>query len=80
MVGLQERISASNEDQWRQTLIQMCERISERGRKNIVDISALAGDGVGWREWMAGNVRALWAEEIEVAEAVKATVLAGEEF
>ena len=58
----------------------MCERISERGRKNIADISALAGEGVGWREWMAENVRALWAEEIEVAEAVKASVLADVEF
>ena len=37
-------------------------------------------DMLEWRQWMEGNVELLWAEEVEVAEAVIASVLAGIEF
>ena len=37
-------------------------------------------DMLEWRQWMEGNVELLWTEEVEVAEAVIASVLAGIEF
>lgn len=33
-----------------------------------------------WFNWMVGNIRLLWQEELEVAEAVAHSVKAGEEF
>ena len=84
LCGESEWISPSNEVQWRRSLAQICERIIDRGRKNITAMSVTShpdtSDMLEWRQWMEGNVELLWTEEVEVAEAVIASVLAGIEF
>ena len=82
--GYADSISTQNEEQWRRTLLQICERIIDRARMRMATITATelddrTEDGK-WRRWMTGNVVALWAEERDVAEAVKTSVLSGAEF
>ena len=76
------QISPREDDRWRQTLVQICRRIVDRGRKNMAAISGAphGGDGGRWRAWTEDNVRTLWMEEVEVAEAVVASVQADVEF
>ena len=42
--------------------------------------STFDGQSPEWLEWMKGNIRCLWQEELEVAQAVILSVESGEEF
>ncbi|KAI0807377.1 SET domain-containing protein [Fomes fomentarius] len=77
--GQYEGISAENEEKWRQILHSICSQIVERARRRI-RVGGKDGDSVGWRGWTVRNVETLWKEELEVAEAVAASILANVEF
>ncbi|KAJ8463164.1 hypothetical protein ONZ51_g10435 [Trametes cubensis] len=75
--GVGHTISSVNERRWRQRLLEICEAIRERAQSSNINKSQ---GGPSWVSWMAENVRILWREELEVAEAVIASIGAGEEF
>ena len=77
--GQVDEISPQNEQSWRQALLRLCGRISERARSHLAAVTSQHEDLPG-RGWVAQNVRVLWKEEREVAEAVAASVSAGVEF
>lgn len=85
LTGQKDVISAANEQAWRDSLGRICEGVQDRAR-NVIEQLASAQEIVGqedkpgWFDWMARNVRLLWMEEKEVAEAVLASLIAGEEF
>ncbi|TBU50703.1 SET domain-containing protein [Dichomitus squalens] len=82
--GYADYISPQNEEQWRRTLLHICERITDRAHTRLETLSTLElntrTEERSWRRWMTGNVVALWTEERDVAEAVKASILSGVEF
>ncbi|KAI9064369.1 SET domain-containing protein [Trametes sanguinea] len=79
--GFTFAISQSNEDAWRGTLLKMCETIRDRAQRGLSNLrSSSPSEGSPWAPWMVENVRALWREEAEVAEAVMASVLEGKLF
>ncbi|KAH9901320.1 SET domain-containing protein [Cubamyces lactineus] len=75
--GVGHTISSVNERRWRQRLLEICEAIRVRAQSSNINKSQ---GGPSWVAWMAENVRILWREELEVAEAVIASIHAGEEF
>lgn len=60
----------------------MCSQVAERARTHLTLVSNAdcAGEDGGWRRWMHSNIADLWKEELEVAEAVMASLEAGTEF
>lgn len=85
LVGQQEAVSEANEIAWRETLLQLCGRVIKRAKIGQARLEAFSGSLAvastpEWLEWMIGNIRLLWLEEEEVAEAVAASLRAGEEF
>ncbi|KAH9854169.1 SET domain-containing protein [Lenzites betulinus] len=81
--GSKETISSLNEDGWKKKLLWLCETIRYRARKErltALDVGNLPRGAPEWASWMAEGVRTLWKEELEVAEAVLASIQAGVEF
>ncbi|KAI0721711.1 SET domain-containing protein [Cerioporus squamosus] len=80
--GQADDISTQNEERWRSTLHRMCNQIAERARTQLTLVSSAdcTGEDGGWRRWMDSNISLLWKEELEVAEAVMASLEAGAEF
>ncbi|KAI8998695.1 SET domain-containing protein [Trametes punicea] len=79
--GIRAMISPSNEDSWRQALLVICSSIRDRARQSLAGLLLRPPEGgPPWVDWMAENVRTLWREELEVAEAVISSLHAGSEF
>ncbi|EIW60445.1 SET domain-containing protein [Trametes versicolor FP-101664 SS1] len=81
--GSKDIISRVNEDAWRKKLLWLCETVRYRARKDRVsalDAASLPQGGSAWVPWQSESVRILWKEELEVAEAVLASIQAGVEF
>ena len=80
--GQSDIISGANETAWKATLVDVCRTIIERARRGVQALgkSASAVQKVPWSEWMLNNIRMLWQEEIEVAQAVVESVQHGVEF
>ncbi|KAI0082678.1 SET domain-containing protein [Panus rudis PR-1116 ss-1] len=81
--GIQETISEENERHWRQVLSEICLTIASRVRAGLRRLEeSVEGEGrsTEWGEWMVGNIRYLWLEELEVCECVAESVQRGEEF
>ncbi|KAI0748057.1 SET domain-containing protein [Daedaleopsis nitida] len=70
-------------ERWRRSLERLCGHIVERARCRLTGLAATPShqsNDHGWRDWMVGNVRLLWTEELEVAEAVLASLSTEVEF
>ncbi|CAL1704780.1 unnamed protein product [Somion occarium] len=84
VLGEQAIISQEHEQAWRNTLLKICETLIERANSNIVGLNERTlrpEHGLpDWYEWMLGNVRRLWLEELEVASCVAQSVQSGVEF
>lgn len=81
--GSKDTISRVNEDAWRKKLLWLCETVRYRARKDRVaalNAASLPQGGHAWVPWQSESVRILWKEELEVAEAVLASIQAGVEF
>ncbi|KAI0362021.1 SET domain-containing protein [Trametes cingulata] len=81
--GVKDKISLTNEESTRSKLLQLCKTVRARALKNDVSASITARipqNRPGWFAWMSENIRILWREELEVAEAVMASIQAGEEL
>lgn len=80
--GNVDAISPSNEQEWRQGLLAICDQVVLRAKTGLEGIARSTFDGQSpeWLEWMKGNIRCLWQEELEVAQAVILSVESGEEF
>ncbi|KAI1795938.1 SET domain-containing protein [Ganoderma leucocontextum] len=82
--GHADNISPENEDEWRQTLLRICERIMDRARSQLRAMASAVDDRdddvTGWQKWMTGSVLVLWKEEHDVAEAVMQSIVSGVEF
>ncbi|KAH7930793.1 SET domain-containing protein [Leucogyrophana mollusca] len=83
IAGQRDTISDVNENDWRQTLVTVCDAVIERAEPHIgakSEWSNVSAEEEAWLPWMRGNIAMLWKEERLVAIAVKASVLHGEEF
>ena len=82
LMGQAEMISNENERAWRETLLEICEKIALQAKTAI----ASAADHVAsefaesWLGWVEKNIEMLWREELEVAEAVAQSVRTGVDF
>ncbi|KAI0341678.1 SET domain-containing protein [Trametopsis cervina] len=85
LIGQQDLISSTNEQKWRDHLVELCERVAKSAELGLGHLASTVErlrerDTPPWFNWMVGNIRLLWQEELEVAEAVAHSVKAGEEF
>ncbi|KZV64940.1 SET domain-containing protein [Peniophora sp. CONT] len=84
LTGERELVSVENERAVRGTLREICTALISRAEdavEALEEVRLRAGrEKEGWRVWAAGNVKALWAEEKAVAEAVAESVDAGVDF
>lgn len=79
--GLADVISPENEHRWRGMLTAICGQLIKRARVGLDAVGGVHAEGTrGWIGWMKGNIRCLWQEELEVAQAVVQSVESGEEF
>lgn len=84
LTGQRDVISAANEQAWRGSLLSICRNLvteAEEGVHRMQDHSAgLISDGPTWFTWMFDNIKLLWREQLEVAQAVADSIVSGEEF
>lgn len=84
LAGTRELVSEENERAVRDTLREICVGLIIRADgavEALEEVMLRAGrEKEGWRVWAAGNVKALWAEEKAVAEAVAKSVDSGVDF
>ncbi|RPD66070.1 SET domain-containing protein [Lentinus tigrinus ALCF2SS1-7] len=80
--GQTDKISLQNEKRWRASLYRICSRVAERARTRLTRVSTAecTDEDGSWRRWMHSNISILWKEELEVAEAVVASLKADAEF
>lgn len=71
---------------WRTTLLRICQDVANRAQTALevtrgrLDAATADSDAPGWVAWVAKNIKMLWREELEVAEAVSESLLAGVEY
>ncbi|KAF7793000.1 hypothetical protein EIP86_004105 [Pleurotus ostreatoroseus] len=84
LAGRSEYVSKANEDGWRAVLIALCVTVGQRAREGLKRVEepllVASEKSPGWLPWMLQNIRLLWLEELEVAEAVVESVRAGIDF
>ncbi|VDB82967.1 unnamed protein product [Peniophora sp. CBMAI 1063] len=84
LAGVRDLVSEENERAVRGTLREICTALISRAEdaaEELEEVMLRVGrEKEGWRIWAAGNVRALWAEEKAVAQAVAASIDAGVDF
>lgn len=83
LTGENDFVSEANEVAWGNTLIELCGQISRRAREGmtLTDTSHVQEAALQpWLGWMLDNIRLLWHEEMEVADAVAASILSGVDF
>lgn len=84
VAGYSETINESNEQAWRKTLLTICESISAEARRSMhkidLDSAKFIGTRPRWLPWALNNIRLLWQEALEVAEAVSDSIHSGQEF
>ncbi|TCD69710.1 hypothetical protein EIP91_006477 [Steccherinum ochraceum] len=83
--GVAEQISDDNEARWRTSVERVCQEVirrAERSMKTVEQLSELkvSDSTPEWFEWMQGNIRLLWREELEVATQVSHSIQNDEEF
>ncbi|CCL99118.1 uncharacterized protein FIBRA_01132 [Fibroporia radiculosa] len=78
--GKLDIIADDNEQQWRASLLDICETIARRARVGMRDAATRLPYMTGWPAWMKNNIQTLWREELEVADAVAHSIRTGEEF
>ncbi|KDQ60833.1 hypothetical protein JAAARDRAFT_124205 [Jaapia argillacea MUCL 33604] len=73
ILGYSEVVSQENEKQWRDTLRQICNTVSERATRSLVGFTHQQNtevDDLGWVQYAADCITTLWREELEVSGAV----------
>ncbi|KAJ3528149.1 hypothetical protein NM688_g8032 [Phlebia brevispora] len=83
IAGEREIISPENENEWRALLLRLCSEMAQRARAGMKQAEGslpVSGEPPAWLEWMLKNIRLLWLEELEVAEAVAQSIESNEEF
>lgn len=78
ILGTREFISEDNEELWRGTLVEICERVEAEAKRGL-----LQNKGEIWGEWekeVRENIGQLWEEELWVARCVKTSVEEGIAF
>ncbi|KII88547.1 hypothetical protein PLICRDRAFT_41720 [Plicaturopsis crispa FD-325 SS-3] len=78
LMGRRDTVSDANEEAWRRTLVDICDRITERAQRRPT-ISRRT-DAPPWFDWACNNIRLLWDEEVIVASAVTQSIRDGEQF
>jgi hypothetical protein len=77
IAGLRDNISDDNEVAWRVSLQQLCEAIQIRASSHLELEASLINANTSWTNWMQGNVRMLWEEEVLTARMVLDSLAAG---
>ena len=72
-------ISNDNERAWRETLLEICEKITLRAKTAIASTADHEASEIP-ESWVERNIEMLWRGELEVAEAVAESVRTGVEF
>jgi hypothetical protein len=70
LLGTREYVSEENEGSWRETLLQICEKIEAESEEGMLRTQE-AGIRGGW------EIEELWMEELHVAREVKKSIQAG---
>ena len=83
LLGEKDIISSTNEERWRQSLLEICKVISSRATLNLeqlVQRCATIASPPEWYAWAIENIQRLWLEELEVARCVTKSVEDGVDF
>jgi hypothetical protein len=75
ILGVREYISEDNEERWRGTLVEICEKVEAEAKRGLQ--SEILGE---WAKDMQENIAQLWEEELWVARSVKTSIERGRAF
>ncbi|KAG7452533.1 SET domain-containing protein [Guyanagaster necrorhizus] len=80
LLGHRNTISTENEETVRQTIVEICRRVVQRGKTYIAAIKEARQSASGWAVDAFTNIETLWTEETLVSREMSESILSGIPF
>lgn len=80
LLGHRDTVSKENEENVRQTIVEICRQVVQRGEMGIAALKGARMSASGWAVDAFTNIETLWIEEILVSRGVSEAILSGISF